>query len=90
MKMEMPISFDWSKEEVVDVLALYQAIEAVYSKGIDREELLLKYRRFKEIVPSKSEEKQLFKKFDQQANVSSYKAIQSAIKSEQPIIKLSN
>ncbi|GAF63921.1 hypothetical protein BTS2_0813 [Bacillus sp. TS-2] len=88
--MEMPISFDWSKEEVVDVLALYQAIEAVYSKGIDREELLLKYRRFKEIVPSKSEEKQLFKKFDQQANVSSYKAIQSAIKSEQPIIKLSN
>ncbi|MEC2072948.1 UPF0223 family protein [Alkalihalophilus marmarensis] len=78
MEMNMPISLDWSKEEVIDVVEFFQAIEKAYQKGIGREELLAKYRRFKEIVPSKSEEKQVFKEFEQQADVSCYHTVKKA------------
>ncbi|UOE92992.1 UPF0223 family protein [Alkalihalobacillus sp. LMS39] len=76
--MNMPISLDWSKEEVMDVVAFFQGVEKAYDVGVDREELLRLYRRFKEIVPSKSEEKQLCKQFDEEAKVSCYRVIKAA------------
>ena len=34
------------------------------------------YKRFKEIVPGKAEEKQLFKEFEEKSNYNSYKVVQ--------------
>ncbi|WP_026674441.1 UPF0223 family protein [Alkalihalobacterium bogoriense] len=76
--MNMPISLDWSKEEVMDVVAFFQGVEKAYNEGVEREELLRLYRRFKEIVPSKSEEKQLCKQFDEEAKVSCFRAVKAA------------
>ena len=79
----MPMSLDWSKEEVIDVMAFFQAVEEAHANGVERAKLLSLYRRFKEIVPSKSEEKQLFKQFDQEAGVSCYHAVKKAREEEQ-------
>lgn len=73
-----PLSEDWSKQEVIDVIYFFQCIEEAYEKGIIREKLLAAYRRFKEIVPSKGEEKQLCGKFDKATGYSCYHTIKEA------------
>lgn len=85
----MPISLDWSKEEVVDVIHFFQGVEEAYEKsGISRNDLMNRYRRFKEIVPSKSEEKQLCKQFEEEADVSCYRTIQKAKAEESDRIRM--
>ncbi|TSB45300.1 UPF0223 family protein [Alkalicoccobacillus porphyridii] len=88
MNMNMPISLDWSTEEVVDVIHFFQGVEDAYQGGIKREDLMNRYRRFKEIVPSKSEEKQVCKEFDEQAGVSCYQAVKKAKAGETERIKI--
>jgi uncharacterized protein YktA (UPF0223 family) len=78
LETNMPISLDWSTEEVIDVIDFFQAVEKAYENGCARENLLSLYRRFKEIVPSKSEEKQLFKQFDEDSGVSCYHTVKKA------------
>ncbi|WP_096199196.1 UPF0223 family protein [Bacillus sp. FJAT-45350] len=84
--VNMPISLDWSKEEVIDVMEFFQGIEKVYSKGLERDRLMNLYRRFKEIVPSKSEEKQIFNQFDSDSGLSCYHAVKKAKESESGLI----
>lgn len=87
--MNMPISLDWSKEEVVDVIHFFQGVEEAYERsGISRNDLMNRYRRFKEIVPSKSEEKQLCKQFEEEADVSCYRTIQKAKAEESDRIRM--
>lgn len=57
MEYQYPIDYHWSTEEIVDVIKFFEHIEAAYERGIERDVLMASYRRFKEIVPSKSEEK---------------------------------
>lgn len=73
-----PLSPDWDKQEVIDVIYFFQCIEEAYEKGIGREKLLAAYRRFKEIVPSKSEEKQLCGQFDKATGFSCYRTVKQA------------
>ena len=61
MEYQYPLDYDWSNEEMVTIVKFYEAIEKAYEKGIIREELMGLYRRFKEIVPSKAEERKLIK-----------------------------
>lgn len=78
MEYAYPILPDWSTEEIIAVVKFFEAIEKAYEKGIMREELMANYRRFKEIVPSKSEEKSLFKQFEEVSGYVSYNAIKKA------------
>lgn len=57
MEYHYPLDQTWSKEEVVDVINFFRMVEHAYEKGVRRDDLLLAYTRFKQIVPSKSEEK---------------------------------
>jgi len=57
MEYQYPFDTDWSTKEVVDVIQFFETIEKAYEKGIPREKLMEKYKRFKEIVPGKAEEK---------------------------------
>ncbi|WP_144509410.1 UPF0223 family protein [Bacillus sp. FJAT-22090] len=72
MEYTYPFSLDWTTEEIVDVVQFFEAIEKAYEKGIKREELLRRYRRFKEIVPSIAEEKTYFREFEKESGYSSY------------------
>ncbi|WP_018921416.1 UPF0223 family protein [Salsuginibacillus kocurii] len=77
-----PISMEWSKEEVIHVVEFFEMIQKAQADGIRSELLVEQYKKFKAVVPSKREEKQLFAEFDQAADVSSWKTIQAAQKAE--------
>jgi uncharacterized protein YktA (UPF0223 family) len=83
MDYQYPISLDWSTEETVDVINFFECIEKAYEKGIDRIQLMNAYRRFKEIVPSKAEEKTIGNEFEEVSGYSTYRVIKKAKTSEE-------
>ncbi|MBU7591962.1 UPF0223 family protein [Metabacillus halosaccharovorans] len=89
MDYQYPISLDWSTEEIVDVIKFFECIEKAYEKGIERNELLTVYRRFKEIVPSKAEEKTICNEFEEVSGYSSYRIIKKAKDSNEHTIRMS-
>lgn len=89
MEYQYPIDYHWSTEEIVDVVKFFEHIESAYERGIERDVLMASYRRFKEIVPSKSEEKKLCGEFEESSGYSSYRTIKKAKESERgQIIKM--
>lgn len=78
MEYQYPIDYQWSTDEIVDVINFFQHIEQAYEKGIERERLMKAYRRFKEIVPSKAEEKKLCGEFEEMSGYSSYRVMKKA------------
>lgn len=78
MQYQYPISLDWSTDEVVDVVNFFQCVEKAYEKGIDRQDFLAVYHRFKQVVPAKSEEKRLCGEFEKASGYSCYKAVKKA------------
>ncbi|MCY8103726.1 UPF0223 family protein [Bacillus mojavensis] len=88
MEYQYPMNEDWTTEEAVDVIAFFQQVEQAYEKGADREELLKAYRRFKEIVPGKAEEKKLCGEFEEQSTYSPYRTVKQAKESDQAKIKM--
>ncbi|WP_010282812.1 UPF0223 family protein [Bacillus timonensis] len=87
MDYQYPISYEWNTEEVVDVIAFFECVEKAYEKGIAKEQMMKAYKRFKEIVPSKSEEKQVCGEFEETSGYSAYRVIQKA-KENTEIIKM--
>ncbi|AMX84172.1 hypothetical protein GS3922_11145 [Geobacillus subterraneus] len=78
MGYSYPFSYDWSTKEIIDVIKFFTAVETVYERGMRREELMDVYRRFKEIVPSKSEENRLYAEFEKESGYSSYAVMKRA------------
>ena len=78
MEYQYPIDYNWSTEEIVDVIKFFEAIEKAYEKGIARDEVMSIYRRFKEIVPSIAEEKKVCGEFEEISGYSSYRTIKKA------------
>ncbi|WP_334332638.1 MULTISPECIES: UPF0223 family protein [unclassified Companilactobacillus] len=67
-----PLNEDWSQEEMVQVIDLYNAVELAYESSIKREVFLEKYRAFQQVVPMKMEQKRLDKEFELQSGYSIY------------------
>ncbi|MFL1995145.1 UPF0223 family protein [Lysinibacillus irui] len=89
MEYSYPFSTDWSTEEIVDVVQFFEGIEKAYEKGIKREIMLAKYRRFKEIVPSQAEEKSIFREFEEVSGYISYPVVKQTKEAEDgTIIKI--
>lgn len=82
MDYSYPISLDWSTQEIIDVIKFFECIEKAHEQGIMREEMLNAYRRFKEIVPSKAEEKKIFAEFQEVSNYSSYHVVKKTREAE--------
>ena len=80
MEYQYPLDLDWSNEEMVDVIKFFHQIENYYEKSIIGTELMEQYKKFKQIVPSKAEEKQIFKEFEEKSGYNSYKVIQEVKK----------
>lgn len=59
-----PLDYDWSTEEILHVMSFYQAVEIGYEEGVLAGKFEEAYKDFKEIVPSKSEEKKFFKEYE--------------------------
>lgn len=78
MEYNYPLRYDWSTEEIIDVIAFYETIEKAYENGVGKEKIMDAYRSFKKIVPSKSEEKTLFKEFKEVSGYDSYRIVKDA------------
>jgi len=75
---DYPLDLNWTTEEIIDVMALYNAVEQAYEGGISKEEFMKSYRRFTEIVDSKSEQKKIDQAFEKVSHYSIYKVFQKA------------
>ncbi|GAB2543291.1 UPF0223 family protein [Gracilibacillus alcaliphilus] len=78
MNYSYPIDPSWSTNEIIDVVNYYSLIEKAYEKGVSKQDLIVAYNRYKEIVPSKSEEKQLDKQFEKQSSYVPFRVIKKA------------
>ena len=78
MEYNYPLDYHWSTEEIIDVIALYNAVEKAYEVGISKEEFMNSYHKFKLIVDSKSEEKSLDKQFYEISYYSIYQVVKAA------------
>ncbi|MFC7061348.1 UPF0223 family protein [Halobacillus seohaensis] len=72
----------WSKEEIIDVVSFYSMVEQAYESSVKKEEILLAYTRFKQVVPSKSEEKKLCGEFEKESSYSCYQTVKKARESQ--------
>lgn len=70
-----PIDVDWTTDEVIDVVQFYEAVEMGFDKGIKKEILADKYRQFKNVVPSKAEEKTQFREFEKSSGFQPFQLI---------------
>lgn len=82
-----PLDYSWTKEDMVTVIALWNAVEAAYESGITKEAFLSAYRNFKKVVPSIGEEKRLGKEFEAVSGFSLYRVVQAS-KSEKSKITM--
>lgn len=78
MDFSYPISHDWSTDEIVDVINFYEAVEHAYGKGVERDKLMNVYRRFKEIVPGKAQERNLANEYEELSGFSIYQTMKKA------------
>ena len=75
MNYSYPLSPDWSTDEIVDVVNFFEGIERAFESGIKKEEMMAKYRKFKEVVPSMAEEKSYFREFEKESGYASFQVI---------------
>lgn len=78
MEYQYPISIDWTTEEIIDVMKFFELVEKAYEASVQRDDFMTVYKRYKEIVPSKSEEKTIDKEFQETSGFSTYQVIKKA------------
>lgn len=82
MEYQYPMDYTWSTDEIVDVIHFFESIEKAYETKINKEEFMKAYRRFKEIVPGKADEKKYTDEFQAVSGYSSYLVIKKAKETE--------
>lgn len=83
-----PLDDSWSTQEVIDVVNFFSCVEKAYEKSVNRGELLAAYRKFKQVVPGKSEEKSYFRDFEKASGYASFPVVKKARNSEQSAISM--
>lgn len=78
MEYQYPLDFTWSTEEIVDVIKFFESVEKAYESRVSKEDFMKTYRRFKEIVPGKADEKNYSDEFQESSGYSTYLVIKSA------------
>ncbi|MGT2957748.1 hypothetical protein A9Q68_02335 [Streptococcus bovimastitidis] len=73
-----PLDMNWSTDDITSVLSFLNQVEKAYESKVEASQLLQTYKSFKEIVPSKSQEKQIDKAFQKASGYSSYQVVKKA------------
>ena len=79
MDYNYPLDYTWSTADIIDVMSLYNAVEKAYEEGISKTDFLNAYRKFKNVVGTKSEEKQIDKEFQEVSGYSSDKVFKASL-----------
>jgi len=78
MSYHYPFDTTWGKQEIIDVVNFFTLVEQAYESQVERDILLAAYQKFKQVVPSKGEEKSYFADFQKASGYSSYHAVKKA------------
>ncbi|MBE4726304.1 UPF0223 family protein [Leuconostoc citreum] len=74
----LPIDSNWTIDDIVTVSAFVDKMLQVYENGVLKVTLLAQYDKFRQVIPSKSEQKQFDRNFEQQTGFSIYRTIKLA------------
>lgn len=74
----LPIDSNWTIDDIVTVSAFVDKVLQVYENGVLNVTLLAQYDKFRQVIPSKSEQKQFDRNFEQQTGFSIYRTIKLA------------
>ncbi|MGT2924266.1 UPF0223 family protein [Streptococcus caviae] len=85
-----PLDLSWSTEEIASVLSFLNLVEKAYESKVEAARLLEGYRKYKDVVSSKSQEKQIDREFEKVSGYSVYRAVQAAKAKEKGFISLGN
>lgn len=85
---QYPLDLDWTTEEMVIVMKMWEDLELANEKGIDNARFLKSYQHFKTVIPSIGEEKKLGKEFEKVSGYSLYRTVQAAKKNQKKILKM--
>lgn len=78
---------DWTTDELIKVMGVWQAVEQAYESKIDVDEFFDTYKEFKSVVKSIGEERQLGREFEEVSGYSLYRVVQLARKKQSGLIK---
>lgn len=82
-----PMNPDWTTDELIKVMGIWQAVERAYESKIDVDEFVDIYKEFKSVVKSIGEERQLGRDFEDVSGYSLYRVVTVAKKKQTGIIK---
>ena len=74
----LPIDSNWTIDDIVTVSVFVDKVLQVYENGVLKVTLLAQYDKFRQVIPSKSEQKQFDRNFEQQTGFSIYRTIKLA------------
>ncbi|MEY8444793.1 UPF0223 family protein [Enterococcus ratti] len=75
---QYPLDLDWTTDELVIVMKMWEVLEKANEQGIDNAVFLETYRQFKTVIKSIGEEKRLGREFEKVSGYSLYKTVQKA------------
>ncbi|MGO3732630.1 MAG: UPF0223 family protein [Vagococcus sp.] len=78
-----PLNPEWSTDELISVVNMWQVLEEVYEKKVTADRFLTLYAEFKKVVKSIGEEGQLGREFEELTGYSLYKVVQLAKKQKE-------
>ncbi|MCH1722888.1 UPF0223 family protein [Lactococcus formosensis] len=84
---QYPLDLSWSTAEMTAVLSFFNQVENFYESKVNKEEFLESYKAFKKIVPSKMQEKQLGREFEENSGYSLYRAVKEVQASERQFVR---
>jgi uncharacterized protein YktA (UPF0223 family) len=85
---QYPLDLDWTTDEMVIVMNMWESLEKANEKGIDNAAFLETYRRFKTVVKSIGEEKRLGREFEKVSGYSLYRTVQKAKENQRKILNM--
>ncbi|MFD1360202.1 UPF0223 family protein [Lentibacillus salinarum] len=88
MNYHYPLDDAWSKQEVINVVNFFSCVERAYETKVNRDDVLAAYRKFKQVVPGKSEEKTYFREFERASGYASFPVVRKARNSESTSITM--
>lgn len=85
---QYPIDLDWTTDEMVTVMNMWEALEKANESGMNNEKFLAAYQQFKTVVKSIGEEKRLGREFEKVSGYSLYRTVQMAKKNQKKTLKM--
>ena len=77
---DYPLDYDWSTEEILIVINLYNAVERAYEEGIEANQFMDAQNAYRKVLNSKAEEKKFEREFKEVSSYSIFAVYKQAMK----------